>query len=598
MSSDKLESFPIRFTSKNYCAWEFQFKLFVKGKELWGHIDGSNPAPRDAEALSKWEMKDARVMTWILSSVEPHLVFNLRPYKTAPASTTLRWSTRLSRPPDWYGFFSPVSLVATLSTISIPSCYKQAMEHKCWKNAMQAELQAIEENHTWDIVPCPPIVKPIGSKWVFSIKLRFDGSLDRYKAHLVALGNKQEYEVDYEETFAPIAKMTTEEIYMKLPSSMTNSSPHDVCKLKRSLYGLKQAPRAWFKKFHSTILSFSFTQSQYDSSSSSTRLRWRKLHTTFHMKDLGQLTYFLGLEVHHRASGIFVNQHKYIQDLITLAGSEDTSFVDTPMEENVKYRKDEGDLLDDPTLFRRLFDASYAIFEVHLLVGYSFLLTLLFNLLPIVMLIGLGVQIHVDLLRVGVEYRAMSTACSKIVWLHDLLKELGFPYTTSTPLHADNTSAIQIATNPVLHEHTKHIEVSIPLRKIKRTNQSENVTKSSLKYMEIITVDNFDFWFMGFLNYQKTFNYLQQTISLVPNPVQKICETVVRLRLKSFETMKGKLILGPRILQIVGFKRVFKQFFSVEKKKKTFEGYFPRSFQTFVNYQKAFNKKSTEPIIY
>ncbi|KAJ9682561.1 hypothetical protein PVL29_018478 [Vitis rotundifolia] len=60
MSSDKLELFPIRFTSKNYCAWEFQFKLFVKGKELWGHIDGSSPAPRDVEALSKWEIKDAR----------------------------------------------------------------------------------------------------------------------------------------------------------------------------------------------------------------------------------------------------------------------------------------------------------------------------------------------------------------------------------------------------------------------------------------------------------------------------------------------------------------------------------------------------------
>ena len=85
MSSDKLKSFPIRFAGKNYCAWEFQFKLFVKGKELWGHIDGSNPAPRDAEALSKWEIKDARVMTWILSSVEPHLVLNLRPYKTVVA---------------------------------------------------------------------------------------------------------------------------------------------------------------------------------------------------------------------------------------------------------------------------------------------------------------------------------------------------------------------------------------------------------------------------------------------------------------------------------------------------------------------------------
>ena len=66
------------------------------------------------------------------------------------------------------------------------------------------------------------------------------------------------------------------------------------------------------------------------------------------MKDLGQLTHFLGLEVW--ASGIFMNQHKYIQDLITLAGLEDTSSVDTLMEVNVKYRKEEGDLLDDPTL--------------------------------------------------------------------------------------------------------------------------------------------------------------------------------------------------------------------------------------------------------
>ena len=192
-----------------------------------------------------------------------------------------------------------------------------------------------------------------------------------------------------------------EEIYMKLPFGMTNSSPRDVCKLKRSLYGLKQAPRDWFEKFRNTILSFSLTQSQYDSSlffhtSASgivlllvyiddiiitgtdcgliTTLQ-RLLHTTFHMKDLEQLTYFLGLEVHHWASGIFVNQHKYIQDPITLAGLEDTSSIDTHMEVNVKYRKDEGDLLDDPTLYRCLvgsliyltttqLDISYVVHQV------------------------------------------------------------------------------------------------------------------------------------------------------------------------------------------------------------------------------------------
>ena len=86
---------------------------------------------------------------------------------------------------------------------------------------MQAELQALEENHTWNIVPYPSTVKPIGSKWVFSIKLRSDGSLDRYKDRLVALGNKQEYGVDYEETFVPVAKMTTVRTILAIVASQS-----------------------------------------------------------------------------------------------------------------------------------------------------------------------------------------------------------------------------------------------------------------------------------------------------------------------------------------------------------------------------------------
>ncbi|XP_015164840.1 uncharacterized mitochondrial protein AtMg00810-like [Solanum tuberosum] len=80
----------------------------------------------------------------------------------------------------------------------------------------------------------------------------------------------------------------------------------------------------------------------------------QQLKDSFHMKDLGTLTYFLGLEVHNVASGVFLNQHKYTQDLISLAGFQVSSSVDTPLELNVKYRCGEGDLLPDPTIFRQL----------------------------------------------------------------------------------------------------------------------------------------------------------------------------------------------------------------------------------------------------
>jgi hypothetical protein len=78
----------------------------------------------------------------------------------------------------------------------------------------------------------------------------------------------------------------------------------------------------------------------------------QNLQASFHMKDLGPLKYFLGLEVHIDSSGIFLNQHKYTQDLISLASLQNSSSMDTPLEVNVKYRSEEGDLLSDPTMFR------------------------------------------------------------------------------------------------------------------------------------------------------------------------------------------------------------------------------------------------------
>ena len=74
---------------------------------------------------------------------------------------------------------------------------------------MQEALDALQFNHAWGIVPRPLSAKPIGCKWIYSLKLKLDGSLDRYKAQLVDVQNRQEYGIDYEETFSPTAKMNT-----------------------------------------------------------------------------------------------------------------------------------------------------------------------------------------------------------------------------------------------------------------------------------------------------------------------------------------------------------------------------------------------------
>ena len=93
-----------------------------------------------------------------------------------PTTTPVpRRSTKVSRSPDRYGF-SHTSLHVTLSSIPVLSSYSEAAKHDCWRAAMIEELWALQDNHTWDFVPCPALVKAIGCKWVYSIKLRSDGN--------------------------------------------------------------------------------------------------------------------------------------------------------------------------------------------------------------------------------------------------------------------------------------------------------------------------------------------------------------------------------------------------------------------------------------
>jgi len=97
-----------------------------------------------------------------------------------------------------------------------PSCFDEATGVKEWESAMNDEMNALIKNQTWDFVPKPKEVKPITCKWVYKIKRKADGSVDRYKARIVAHGFSQKYGEDYDETFSPVAKMISVRVIISL----------------------------------------------------------------------------------------------------------------------------------------------------------------------------------------------------------------------------------------------------------------------------------------------------------------------------------------------------------------------------------------------
>jgi hypothetical protein len=184
--------------------------------------------------------------------------------------------------------------LALLSTIE-PNCFEEDNKDEFWNKAMDEELDQIEKNDTWELVPIPKNKNVIGTKWVFRNKLNEDGQVTRNKARLVCKGYAQIKGIDFEETFAPVARMEAiclllsyacsknvkvyhmdvksaflngeleEEVYIEQPEGFQLSENTDyVCKLKKALYGLKQAPRAWYSRLDKYLQQAGFRKGSAD----------------------------------------------------------------------------------------------------------------------------------------------------------------------------------------------------------------------------------------------------------------------------------------------------------------------------------------------
>ncbi|MFS7939138.1 putative RNA-directed DNA polymerase [Helianthus anomalus] len=278
---------------------------------------------------------------------------------------------------------------------------------------MNLEMEALLSNKTWELVDLPVNRKPIGCKWVFKIKYKANGEIERYKARLVAKGYNQREGLDFGETFSPVVKMVTircvlslavkngwslfqldinnaflygsitEDVYMSPPEGYFSNNGNKVCKLVKSLYGLKQAPRKWNEKLTDVLLNVGFVQSCCDHSlytltkqdvfvvllvyvddiiitgNNNNEIDKIKqlLSDNFKIKDLGILRYFLGLEIVYSDEGMCLNQRKYCLELLSEFGYLGCKPVNTPVElSHVINKKVSEDtrVLNDITNYQKL----------------------------------------------------------------------------------------------------------------------------------------------------------------------------------------------------------------------------------------------------
>ncbi|BBH06313.1 hypothetical protein Prudu_017933 [Prunus dulcis] len=430
-----------------------------------------------------------------------------------------------------------------------PSYFKQALGHPAWKQAMTEEIQALDQQGTWTLVPSPPNTNIVGCKWIFKIKKNADGTISRYKARLVAQGFSQEYGLDYEETFSPVVRHTTvrlilvgitaagcekcfshgelqEEVFMKQPQGFVDSQyPNHVCKLQKSLYGLKQAPRAWNAKFTGYLPTLGFSVSHSDpslfvkktevavvilllyvddiiitgSDPSLVTSVIQALSEVFELKDLGKLKYFLGLEVQYHSGGKYLSIKPNMLEISSkrhlwnmyLQGTLQFGVTFSPGSMVLSGYCD-ADWAGDPNTRRST--TGYVVFLGSNPISWSS-----------------KKQASVSRSSTEAEYRALAHCAADISWIRQVLCDLHMIVPEAPLLHSDNLSALALSANPVFHSRIKHLDVDFHFIR-------ERVQSKDLIVNMFLQMNRYKFWgnvqFIGRL----CRNFGRKSRSLVSGP--------------------------------------------------------------------------------
>ncbi|GJV29575.1 putative ribonuclease H-like domain-containing protein [Tanacetum coccineum] len=292
-----------------------------------------------------------------------------------------------------------------------PKKISEALTDESWVEAMQEELLQFKLQEVWVLVDLPAGMKVIGTRWVFRNKRDERGVVVRNKARLVAQGYRQEEGIDYDEVFAPVARIEAirlflafasfmgfivyqmdvkstflngtidEEVYVSQPPGFVDPDhPKKVYKVVKALYGLHQAPRAWYATLSTFLEEHGYRRGSIDKTLfikknkkdimlvqvyvddiifGSTKKSWCDEFETlmkgrFQMSSMGELTFFLGLQVKQSQTGLFISQDKYVADMLKKFDLASVKTTITPMETKMALTKDEESADVDVHLYRSM----------------------------------------------------------------------------------------------------------------------------------------------------------------------------------------------------------------------------------------------------